>query len=61
MNTFHEENLTDEVFNWNIPSTLTVNKKIKTSDWLTYSVTESFLQCYESGSGNIFSDPARMK
>jgi small subunit ribosomal protein S1 len=47
MNTFHEENLTDEVFNWNIPSTLTVNKKIKTSD-------KSKVYCHDSYAENLY-------
>jgi len=47
MNTFQEENSISGVFNWDIPSTLTVNKKIKTSD-------KSKVYCHDDYAENLY-------
>ncbi len=48
MNTFHDENYSNELeFNWEIPSTFTVNKKIKTSD-------RSKVYCHENYAKGLY-------
>ena len=47
MKTFQEENLIDGVFNWDIPSTFTVNKKFRTSD-------KSKIYCHEDYAEDLY-------
>ena len=47
MKPFQEENSIDEVFNWDIPSTFTVNKKFRTSD-------KSKIYCHEDYAEDLY-------